>query len=214
MADRYPAYDVLAKRDSPSWNEQTRRVIDERLAIDPDRHEFLADDEWRTLCALCARIAPSPPGRGHAPVAAMIDQKLRDDARDGFRDARLPPLREAWRRGLAALAAEARARHGAMLHEIAADAQDALLTAVQNGQAHEAAWGDMPPDLFFRERILVDALDSLYAWPGSWSAIGFGGPASPRGYVRMNYDRRDPWEGVEAKPGREQEARAANARIR
>ena len=33
MSERYPGYDVLAKRHSPSWNEQTRQVIDRRLAI-------------------------------------------------------------------------------------------------------------------------------------------------------------------------------------
>ena len=32
MADRFPDYDVLAKRDTPSWNAQTRKVIDDRLA--------------------------------------------------------------------------------------------------------------------------------------------------------------------------------------
>ena len=32
MADRFPDYDVLAKRDTPSWNPQTRKVIDNRLA--------------------------------------------------------------------------------------------------------------------------------------------------------------------------------------
>ena len=31
--ERFPGYDVLAKRDTPSWNEQTRRAIDARLAI-------------------------------------------------------------------------------------------------------------------------------------------------------------------------------------
>ena len=39
--------------------------------------------------------------------------------------------------------------------------------------------------------------------PTAWNEIGFGGPASPRGYVRMGLDRRDPWEAVEATPGEE-----------
>ena len=47
--------------------------------------------------------------------------------------------------------------------------------------------------------------------PTAWNEIGFGGPASPRGYVRMDFDRRDPWEAAEAKPGAEAEARKANA---
>lgn len=33
MADRFPNYDVLAKRDTPSWNEQTRKVVDGRMAL-------------------------------------------------------------------------------------------------------------------------------------------------------------------------------------
>jgi hypothetical protein len=32
MTDRYPGYDVLSKRWTQSWNEQTREVIDRRLA--------------------------------------------------------------------------------------------------------------------------------------------------------------------------------------
>jgi len=49
--------------------------------------------------------------------------------------------------------------------------------------------------------------------PASWNEIGFGGPASPRGYVRMNFDRRDPWEAAEASPGQEDEARRENERV-
>ena len=112
MSDRYPGYDVLAKRSSQSWNEQTRRVIDERLAMDPEAHGFFTDVEWLILKAVCARIVPQPPDRSRpVPLAAMIDQKLTANATDGYRDARLPPLREAWRRGLHALDAEARVLH-------------------------------------------------------------------------------------------------------
>lgn len=107
MPDRYPGYDVLAKRDSPSWNEQTRRAIDERVALDPDRHAFFSDNEWPTIRAICMRILAQQNGKaGAVPLAAMLDMKLSKDARDGFRDSRLPPPREAWRRALRALDAE------------------------------------------------------------------------------------------------------------
>jgi hypothetical protein len=56
-------------------------------------------------------------------------------------------------------------------------------------------------------------LACFYSHPWAWNEIGFGGPASPRGYVRMAFDRRDPWEAAEAKPGDEAEARKANAQI-
>ncbi len=42
MRERYPGYDVLAKRHTPSWNEKTREVVDRRLAIDPHAHPILS----------------------------------------------------------------------------------------------------------------------------------------------------------------------------
>jgi hypothetical protein len=214
MNERYPGYDVLAKRNSPSWNDQTRRVIGERLAIYLDRHDFFSDDEWPTVKAICQRIVPQPADRSHpAPTAAMLDKKLHADARDGYRDIRLPRQREAWRRAIAAFDVEARSRYGLRFHEIDHGRQDELLSAVQVGDAHSPAWGDMSPALFFTKRLLHDVVSAYYAHPVAWNEIGFGGPASPRGYVRMNFDRRDPWEAAEARPGRESIARRENARI-
>ncbi len=215
MAELYPGYDVLKKRDTPSWNEQTRRVIDARLALDPARHVFFSKDEWDTLRAVCDRIIPQPLDRPRkAPLAAMLDAKLQANEGDGYRDARLPKMREAWRRGLTAIAAESKLLHGRGFHEIGAALQDAMLTAVQAGEARAPEWGDMPPALFFAKRLLHDVVSAYYAWPDAWSDIGFGGPAGPRGYVRMSFDRRDPWEASEARPGRERIARRENARIR
>jgi hypothetical protein len=61
--------------------------------------------------------------------------------------------------------------------------------------------------------VLLDIVSAYYAHPTAWNEIGFGGPASPRGYVRMGLDRRDPWEAVEAKPGEEETARRENTRV-
>lgn len=214
MADRYPGYDVLNKRNSVSWNDKTRAVIDRRMATDPEKHQFFTAEEWPTLCAICARIVPQPPGRAHpAPVAAMVDEKLHANSGDGYRDARLPPMRDAWRRGLAAIDGESKSRYGRHFHELTPLLQDDLLTAVQNGDVQDKGWRDLPAKLFFKKRLLHDVVSSYYAHPTAWSEIGFGGPASPRGYVRMNFDRRDPWEAAEARPGQETRARRENARV-
>jgi hypothetical protein len=212
MSERYPNYDVLAKRHTPSWNEKTRRVIDQRLAV-PREPRFLTAEEFQTLDAIAARIVPQPTTRPPIPVAALIDTKLFEDKGDGYRDHRLPPVREAWQRGLRALDAEARARHGGALHALRADEQDALLQAAQEGRLANAAWRGMASKLFFAKRLLTDIVKAYYGHPTAWSEIGYGGPASPRGYVRMDFDRRDPWEAAEAKPGRETEAAKINARI-
>jgi hypothetical protein len=214
MADRYPGYDVLKKRNTVSWNDQTRTVIDRRLAIDSDQHLFFNDDEWATVRAICDRVIPQPAGRASpAPIAAMIDEKLHSGCGDGYRDARLPAMREAWRRALDALDREAKERYGRRFHELEELLQDDLLAAIQKGDVSETHWHGLPATLFFSNRLLHDIVSAYYAHPHAWNEIGFGGPASPRGYVRMNFDRRDPWEASEARPGREQQARRENARV-
>ncbi len=202
MPDRFPGYDVLSKRHSPSWNDATRRVIDARLAVAREPC-FFTEDEWLTLTAISDRVVPQPGNRPPVPVAAMVDHKMVNDLTDGYRNHRLPKMRDAWRRGLRALDQEALARHGGRFHAIGAAEQDALLTRMQQGELSGAAWGDMPCRLFFSARVLHDIVAAYYAHPTSWNEIGFGGPASPRGYVRLGADRRDPWEAAEAKPGQE-----------
>lgn len=196
---RFPGYDVLAKRDTPSWNEQTRRVIDERLHI-RNAPLFFTEDEWLTLCAVCDRLMPQLPGAHRPiPVAAMIDRKMHRGEGDGYRLADMPPMGEAWRQGLAALDAEAKERFGSRFRELAAGRQDTVLTLVQKGEVRAAAWQGLPAKKFFAKRLLLDTGSAYYAHPDAWSEIGFGGPAAPRGYVRMNFNRRDPWEAKESR---------------
>jgi Gluconate 2-dehydrogenase subunit 3 len=214
MRDLYPGYDVLSKRHTPSWNEQTRDAIETRLAIGRDDHRFFTDDEWPTLCAICGCIAPQTAERPDLiPVAALVDAKMQNDDRDGYRDARLPKMQEAWRRGIAALDAEAHERYGARFHELAPAKQDKLLHAAERGELQCAAWGGIPSDVFFHRRILSDVVSAYYSHPTAWNEIGWGGPASPRGYVRMDFNRHDAWEAAEAYPGREEEARQENLRV-
>ncbi|VXC67522.1 conserved hypothetical protein [Burkholderia sp. 8Y] len=210
---RYPGYDVMNKRDTPSWDDVTRKVIDERLATQQGP-KFLDAVEWRALGALCACIVPQDRERPAVPVAALVDARLAENTGDGYRDARLPPMRDAWRIGLRALDAESRARHELPFASIDDEARRALIDDMQHGRLSDAAWQGMPPALFFAERVLHDICGMYYAHPHAWSEIGFGGPANPRGYVRMVANRRDPWEAAEAKPGHEDDAAKENRRVR
>ncbi|MBV9392885.1 MAG: gluconate 2-dehydrogenase subunit 3 family protein [Methylobacteriaceae bacterium] len=213
MRDLYPGYDVLAKRHTPSWNEQTREVIDRRLTIARSDHRFFTEEEWATLCAICERIVPQRAEKqGFVPVAALVDNKLHTDDREGYRDAHLPKMQEAWRRGIAALNDEAQARCGAPFHELAGAEQDELLSAAACGELKCAGWKGMPSDAFFHRRVLSDVVSAYYSHPTAWNEIGWGGPASPRGYVRMDFNRRDAWEAAEAYPGHEEQARQENLR--
>ena len=70
-----------------------------------------------------------------------------------------------------------------------------------------------PAKTFFARRILVDVPPLYYSHPKAWNEIGFGGPASPRGYVRLEGDRPDPWEAIEATSGDEAKAKRKNRHV-
>lgn len=189
----YPAYDVLAKWDSPSWDEQTREVLRKRLTELPPRR-FFSEAEWHTLEAVCARLVPQPERSTPIPIVPWIDEKLHHNWRDGFRYEDMPPFREAWRLGLEGIDQESQGCFGADFTSLAEASQDAVLRAIQSGEVKGGIWARLPPQRFFATVLLKEVVGEYYAHPAAWSEVGFGGPASPRGYVRLGENQRDPWE--------------------
>jgi hypothetical protein len=189
-------YDVLDKRDSPSWNDQTREAVRQRLEEVPKRR-FLSPEQWALLEAICARLMPQPEREEPVPIVPWIDDMLHRNAGPGYRYADMPPMRDAWRQGLDAIAGEARNRHGTSFEELPPEEQDALLTDVQHNRVESRYWGDLPAGGFFLHQLLKQVVAVYYSHPSAWSEIGFGGPASPRGYARLGFDERDPWEAKE-----------------
>jgi hypothetical protein len=196
MADRYPGYDVLDKWSSPSFDTLTRGVVRDRLHRPPPRR-FFDEAQWALVAALAARLAPTPLRGEPVPIVAWIDAMLHEGRGEGFRAEGAPPLCEAWRRGLAGIAAESAGRHGRPFAELEPEAQDALLRAIQSGEVDEARWSGLDARRFFTDTLLKTVVGVYYSHPAAWSETGFGGPASPRGYVRIGLDERDPWEAEE-----------------
>ena len=189
----YAGYDVLAKWWTPSWDEQTRDVIHARLRNIPQRR-FLTEHEWQTLEAVAARLVPQPDRAEPIPIAPWIDEKLHHNWGDGFRYADMPPMRAAWRLGLKGLDDESRARFNTGFASLSPDHQDELLRAVQSGEVRTELWRQLPAPRFFATMLLKEVVGAYYAHPAAWSEVGFGGPASPRGYVRLGTNQQDPWE--------------------
>jgi hypothetical protein len=210
---RYPDYDVLSKRDGPSWNEQTRRVIARRVSVDREPR-FFSREEFETVNAIAARLVPQPASRPPIPVASLVDSKLHEGTSDGYRVPGMPREGEAWRHGLRALDAEAEAAHGGRFHTLSETLQDSLIGRMERGELHRPEWGSMRPADFFKRRMTRDIVLAYYAHPTAWSEIGWGGPASPRGYVRLGFDDRDPWEAAEASGADEPDVRRINRHVR
>ena len=200
VSSPYRDYDVLDKWSSLSFDEVTRRVLAERLGAPPEPR-FFAAAEFRCLEAACARLLATEPGR--PPIANRIDADLYAHRGEGFRHPDMPHFEVAWRDGVRGLEGEARRRHDRAFADLDGAEQDDVLRALQAGDVDPAAFAGMPADRFFTHMLLKATAAHYYGSPEGWSEIGFGGPASPRGYVRIGLDRRDPWEaplrsGVEA----------------
>ena len=189
----YASYDVLAKWSTPSWDEQTRQVITRRLTEIPPRR-FFSQEEWDIVDAVAGRLVPQPDRPEPIPIVPWIDEKLHNNWGDGFRYADMPPMGEAWRIGLQGIEEESRRRFRVAFTALAPEHQDAILRSVQDGRVEAAVWRRLSPQRFFSTVLLKEVVGVYYAHPAAWSEVGFGGPASPRGYVRLAANQRDPWE--------------------
>ena len=198
MSARYPDYDVLDKWESVSFDDKTRAVLRQRMNVIPERR-FFNEAEWSLMEAVCARLAPVPERGPRPPITPWIDAKLMEGDTEGFRFEAMPHEHDAWRIGLAALADEAVVLYARPFEALDGELQDQVLRRVQKGDVRSAHWSALDPKLFFVNLLLREVAGVYYAHPQAWSEMGFGGPASPRGYVRMGLDERDPWEAKQAK---------------
>src|SRR5690606_7351845 len=78
--------------------------------------------------------------------------------------------------GLAALDKLAVRKHGAPFADCVVPEQFAVLAALQKGSRHEKE---------FFETLLALAVEAYASHPAVWSEMGYGGPAYPRGYYRI-----------------------------
>ncbi len=190
-----PATTCSPSGEAPSWNDATRRVIDARLAIE-DRPRFLDARRngrrcRRSASGLSRSLRTGRPYRWQrwsttscaaTTATAIATRSCLACARPGSGDCARSTRKRAWRTGPAS-------SRSAETRRTRCSARRSRATcAIRPGSG-------MPSDVFFDARLLRDIVHAYYSHPTAWSEIGFGGPASPRGYVRMDFDRRDPLGG-------------------
>jgi Gluconate 2-dehydrogenase subunit 3 len=197
----YPDFDVATDdKWKHDWDPKTRRLVTERVAHVPP-YRFLTDGEARLLEAICDRLLPQDDRRPaeRVPIAPWIDNRLAGNDGEGYRYAEMPPDPEAVRGGLRAIDGVAQAEYGRPFVEVDQPAQDAILGATAEGTDADGAWEGPPTKRWF-QLILNQVLSFYYAHPAAWADIGFKGPSSPRGHMRLDLGRRDPWEAAERRP--------------
>ena len=194
----YAGFDPMSQAEM--WEDRTRELVLSRIHDVPPL-QFFSADEARLLDAIVARLIPQhdrePDDR--VAITPWIDQMLAQDDTDGFRKEAMPWDQEVWRQTLVGMDQTAIARHNRLFLDLKSGEQDAVLSAVQQGQAEGEVWQLMPPEAAF-EKVLQAVASVYYAHPRAWAEIGWPGPASKRGYMRTGYGQRDPWQPREDEP--------------
>lgn len=190
----YPGYSTLREREH--WEEATRRVVLDRVDAVPPLRYFAADDAafWSIVFEHLLPQADRTPNRRVAIINA-VDDRLGSDRSPGYRFADMPPDREAYRLGREAIDEESRAVHGGAFRDLTYAQREDVLSLLHDGRPRAAAaiWQRMSIHRFW-QLIVGDAIDAYYAHPWAWDEIGFGGPAYPRAYTRLERGDPEPWE--------------------
>lgn len=193
----YPGYHTLEQADA--WDEATRKTVLARVERRTEL-EFFTPEEGARLKAVLERLAPQDDrdAEHRIPLLAAIDERLASGRGNGYRYEDMPPDGEAYRLGLEGIDAIAMYLHGHLFLTLRAVEQDEVLLTIHDARPPTGMeiWRRMPPDRFWR-LILNDALEAYYAHPFAWDEIGFGGPAYPRGYMRLLHGDPEPWEKPE-----------------
>lgn len=190
----YPGFSTLAQQNF--WDEATRNVVLRRVD-EPPPIRFFTPDEARLLQAVIDRIIPQDD-RDDAhkiPILNVIDDRLFHDRIDGYRYEDMPPDRDAHRLGLQAIDSIARETHGKPYVELPPDLQERVLVSIHDCQppaAHDI-WQRMNCQRYWM-LLVQDCIEGYYSHPWAWDEIGFGGPAYPRGYMRLEHGLPEPWE--------------------
>ncbi|MFC5862351.1 gluconate 2-dehydrogenase subunit 3 family protein [Acidicapsa dinghuensis] len=190
----YPGFSTLSQ--GAFWDTATRAVVDKRVKHPPEP-KFFAAEAWTFWTTVFAHLIPQTdriPER-QIPIVATLDHRLANDQTAGYRYETMPPDRVVYEIGIEAIDREAQHRYRGKFLVLPYLEQDLVLKAIHDGkpEAAQEIWKHMSVHRFW-QMIMGDAIDAYYAHPWAWDEIGFGGPAYPRAYTRLERGEPEPWE--------------------
>ncbi len=193
----YPSFSTLDQQKF--WDAKTRDVVLERVNNIPEIRFFSAE-QARLLKAVCDRVLPQDDrDEAHQiPIVPQIDKRLYENTHDGYRYEDMPPDREAFALGLQGIEEIAQFLHARAFIDIGPREQDEILCSLHDAKppAGNVIWDRMPAHRFWM-LLLTDCAEAYYSHPWAWDEIGFGGPAYPRAYMRLERGEPEPWETAE-----------------
>ncbi len=191
----YPGFRTLDQQNY--WDAATREVICKRVQEIPS-FRFFKPDEVRLMNVLCGHLLPQDdrtPDR-RIPIVPFIDQRLHEGKTPGYRFASMPPDPDAYRLGFQAIQQIAQRNYDRDFLELTWREQEDLLKSIHDAKpmpGAEEIWERMPVHRYWA-LILQDSVEVYCAHPWVWDEMGFGGPAYPRAYTRLERGEPEPWE--------------------
>lgn len=196
----YPLYNTMSQKSY--WDEATRRLVEERVGHPPQR-SFFSEEQWKFWVTVFDHILPqSDRTLDHQiSIVGPLDRRLAQNRTAGYRFEDMPQDREVYHSvGIEAINQEAHARFDGDFVTLSHLQQEKVLQAIHDGRPKGAPgiWAAMSVHRFWQQ-LVSDAIEAYYAHPWGWDEIGFGGPAYPRAYTRLERGEPEPWEVEESR---------------
>lgn len=191
----YPRFSTLGQQSF--WDDATRSVVLRRVnSVPPVR--FFTPAQAELLQRVIEHVLPQDDRTSdrRIPILPFIDERLFCGRTAGYRFEDMPPDGEAYRRFLRAIDLMALAAHGAQFLRLGWHEADLLLKSLHDGKptpGAEEIWQTLPVKRWWA-LLMGDCAETYYAHPWAWDEIGFGGPAYPRAYFRLERGDPEPWE--------------------
>jgi hypothetical protein len=190
----YPGYSTLSQK--AYWDQATRDLVVNRVECTP-RIRYFTEEQVRFWRAVLDHIVPQSDRtrERRIPLLERLDERLFQNRGAGYRYANMPQDREAYRLAEIAIDEESQARYNGKFVDLPHLPQELVLKAVHDGkpQAAKPIWTEMSIGRFWL-LLMQDAIEAYYSHPWAWDEIGFGGPAYPRAYTRLERGEPEPWE--------------------
>lgn len=187
----YPSYDVWDQHKE--WDEHTQKVVGSRRSPQV-AHQFFTEPEALLLQTIVSVLVNDHRLEVLTFVTQHLDEAAASPIGESQRKVGVPPKKELYRLGLMGVEAESSTTYGTSFVALKAEEQQSLLQGIADGNVRSGqAWSSAAPVDFFKQ-LLNDTVGAYYSHPLVWSDIGYGGPAYPRGYVRVEKGLTDPWE--------------------
>lgn len=190
---RYPSFNVMDEREE--WDAHTQAIVENRLMESHPSTE-LSLVELQVLQQVCSALIDDRRENVLSYILVHVAQSLKGTTGEGERKAGLPAQKKLIINGIKYMSGSMPTKK--QLFALEHEDQDLteLLQQVSQGKAVISNWtSELQREWFIK--LLSLTVEAYCSHPQVWSDMGYAGPAYPRGYVRGDIGRLDPWEAKE-----------------